>query len=105
MIIGTQTDQLYLSINTKELCVSVTLQTSTNVPVFRVRMAQHVMMTLTPINALVWMATTAPIARLVCLNISPGIPLAITCSVTAVVNVTYGEVITFSSCHCKQKCI
>ena len=47
---------------------NIDLQTSTNVTVIRVRMELHVTTKLTPTTALVWKATTAPIARLVCFS-------------------------------------
>ena len=49
---------------------NIDLQTSTNVTVVRVRMELHVTMKLTPTTALVWKATTALIARLVCFSIT-----------------------------------
>ena len=49
-------------------CIPACLQKSTNVTVIYVRTELHVRIKLTPTTVPVWMATTAPIARLVRFN-------------------------------------
>ena len=61
---------------------NIYLQISTNVTVVRVRMELRVTTKLMPTTALVWKATTAPIAKLVCSSITIIIFYVISMSIT-----------------------